>query len=231
MTRPSVVEALEAADLNDGTPALETLLGIYWKPVYQYLRVARRMSHEDAEDLTQDFFSRALERNIFSRFDGSRAGLPTFLRVCLDHFVVSAHRAATRQKRGGRLVRASLDGLTIEHEVALGWDPEVAFRREWIRGLFEESLAAVQAHCERHDKAIPMAVFQAVDIDPRGDVDRPSYQTLARRFAISVTQVTNYLAYVRRVFRRAVLDRIRAASGSDADYAAEAREVLGVEVE
>lgn len=235
-TRQSIIEALGAADPAVRTPAFDALIGAYWKPVYKYLRVARQVPHEDAEDLTQDFFGHAFDRDTLARYDSTKARFRTFLRVCLDHFVISAHRARTRQKRGGGAAAVSIDLATVESEVVrdLGmpdWDPEVYFRREWIRRLFEGALAETGDHCRAKGKEVPLEVFLAADIDPLGDADRPSYEALAKRFALPVTQVTNYLAFVRRVFRRAVLDRIRSVSGSDAEYAAEARDVLGVDVE
>ena len=44
-----------------------------------------------------------------------------------------------------------------------------------------------------------------------------------------VTQVTNYLAALRRRFRALVLDRLRELSASEAEFRAEARDVLGVD--
>lgn len=233
-TRHSLVAALGATDPAVRTPAFEILIASYWKPVYKYLRIARRLGREDAEDLTQDFFANAFDRDTLSRFDPAKAKFRTYLRVCLDHFAVSAHRAATRQKRGGGATVVSIDAAGIEADVvrdldARALDPEDYFRREWIRGLFERALAETTAQCEATGKTQQLAVFRAADIDPLGDADRPSYVELAARFAIPVTQVTNYLAWVRRVFRRAVLEQIRAVAASEAEYAAEVRDVLGIE--
>ncbi|HWS16583.1 MAG TPA: hypothetical protein VN223_01140, partial [Candidatus Elarobacter sp.] len=58
---------------------------------------------------------------------------------------------------------------------------------------------------------------------------RPSYATLAEEFQIALTDVTNYLAFARREFRRCVLSQLRDMTGSDEEFHREARSLLGVE--
>ena len=65
-TRRSVVLALGSGDAAERERAFDTLLAIYWKPLYKYLRVAWTRSPEDAEDLTQGFFARAFEKETSS---------------------------------------------------------------------------------------------------------------------------------------------------------------------
>jgi hypothetical protein len=50
---------------------------------------------------------------------------------------------------------------------------------------------------------------------------------LALEFALPVTQVTNSLAWARREFRRHVLETLRGLCGSDEEFRAEVRELLG----
>jgi RNA polymerase sigma factor (sigma-70 family) len=230
-THHSLIEALGATDPSVRLPAYDALISVYWKPVYKYLRVARRFGHEDAEDLTQDFFARAVERETLATFDPSKARFRTFLRVCLDRFAVNAIKAAHRLKRGGGRQPASLDLALVEEAIAReppggALDPEQYFRREWIRALFEGALDALARDYQARGKATQLAVFMAYDVDAP---ERPRYEDLADRYQVPVTQITNYLAAARRAFRKAVLDRLRAVSGSDAEFAAEARELLGVE--
>src|SRR5207244_11016758 len=57
------------------------------------------LDNEDAKDLTQSFFTSALEREFFQRFDPTRASFRTYLRMALERFAASDHAARTRQKR------------------------------------------------------------------------------------------------------------------------------------
>lgn len=231
-TRHSLIEALGATDPAVRTPAWDALIAVYWKPACMYLRVARRLEREDAEDLVQDFFSRAFERDTLRTFDPAKARFRTFLRVCLDRFAANHHKAATRLKRGGgvqpvELDRGDLEGL-ISRESAVAVDPEQYFRRESVRALFEGALEAVSADLRARGKETQLAIFLAYDVDTPGD-ERPRYADLAERFDLPVTQITNHLAAVRRAFRQEVLDRLRAVTGSDEEFRSEARELLGIE--
>ena len=64
-----------------------------------------------------------------------------------------------------------------------------------------------------------------------GDSDaRPSYAALAEEFSLAVTDVTNYLAFARREFRRSVLAQLRDMTGSDEEFQREAQSLLGVDL-
>ena len=100
-TRHSALTALRSSDSVERARGLETLCSVYWRPVYGYLRLHWRFPHDQAADLTQEFFAVLLEKELLQRFDPSRARLRTWLRACVDGVVSSVDRAAARQKRGG----------------------------------------------------------------------------------------------------------------------------------
>src|SRR3989442_7054857 len=96
LTRGSVVRAAGSADAETRRRAFEALVGAYWKPVYNYVRLKWGASGEDAEDLTQGFFARALEKGFFDRFDPARARFRTYLRACLVGFVANERKTLLR---------------------------------------------------------------------------------------------------------------------------------------
>src|SRR5271155_3409716 len=100
-TRWSAIVAARSTDSAERARALETVVESYWKPIYKYVRIRWNKSNEDAKDLTQEFFSRLIEKNYLGDFDPSKSRLRTFLRVCVDHFLANEAKAATRLKRGG----------------------------------------------------------------------------------------------------------------------------------
>src|SRR5512142_1778372 len=108
-TRWSALLAARSGDSQERTRALDALLAAYWKPVFKYIRLRWNRSFEDAQDLTQGFFAGLLERDLLSKYDPARARLRTFLRLAADSFVINQEKAATRQKRGGGALHASLD--------------------------------------------------------------------------------------------------------------------------
>src|SRR5437660_7821556 len=83
-TRHSALTAVREGDPEARRRALSALATAYWRPVYGYLRLHWRKPHEEAADLTQDFFAHALEKDLLARFDPERARLRTFLRACVD---------------------------------------------------------------------------------------------------------------------------------------------------
>src|SRR5262245_29808107 len=99
-THWSVVLAAGRTDEPDSHAALERLCEIYWYPLYCCVR-RKGYSPEDAQDLTQAFFSRMLAGNKMALADPERGRFRTFLLRSLENFLRSRYRDATAQKRGG----------------------------------------------------------------------------------------------------------------------------------
>jgi RNA polymerase sigma factor (sigma-70 family) len=229
-TRHSLLTSVRDADPAVRARALDRLMEIYWKPVYKYLRLKWSLRAEDAEDLTQEFFARVLQKDTFAGYDPSKAKFRTYLRVCLDRFASNAHRSSRAEKRGGGVEHA-LDFETAERELAAAGDapdPEAFFRREWVRALFELAVEDLAAACRAGGREVHFALFERYDLDRDPD-ERVTYQSLAAEFGIPATQVTNYLAFARRELRRLVLARLGAVAASPEEFRAEARDLFGVE--
>ena len=92
---------LNAADSKapSAQAALEKLCRTYWYPLYAYVRRQGR-SPEDAQDLTQEFFARILEKNSLSRADRQRGRFRTFLLTSFQNFLAHERERARAQKRG-----------------------------------------------------------------------------------------------------------------------------------
>jgi len=231
-TRLSVISLARSPDPVIRRRAHTALVSTYWKPVYRYIRLRWNATPDDAEDLTQEFFAGAIESPTFERYDAARGRFRTYLRTCIDGFVANAHKAAGRQKRGGGVEHVPLDFTTAEGEIRelpipSSQDPETLFRDEWVRHLFELAVEDTRTQCAGDDKTVHFSLFERYDLAPRDETSRLSYDDLARELGIPVTQVTNYLALARRRFRAALLERVREATGSDDEFRAEVRDLLG----
>lgn len=235
-THVSAVLRTRSEDVEVRARALETLVGSYWKPVYKYIRIKWSASTEDARDFTQGFFARAIEKGFFEKYEPSKARFRTYLRTCLDGYIANERRGARRAKRGGDVQIVSLDFETAEGELrqrALSHqtDLDEYFYREWARSLFAIAVEAFREACRASGKEVHFALFERYDLDGADDpASRPTYQDLARTFSLPVTQVTNTLAAARRDFRRIVLAKLREVTGSDEEFRAEARDLLGVDL-
>lgn len=234
LTRTSVVDDLSSVDPETRAAAYDALARSYWRPVYAYVRLCRRYGREDAQDLTQEFFARAFAKEYFERYDASKARFRTFVRTCLDRFLANHAQHAARLKRGGGLAIDAVDFARFDADLAIHArsdepDPERWFQREWIRALFAEAIERLRAHCDERDHSVAFVLFTHYDVEPEGAAPRPTYAALARDTGLKTTDVTNELAWARRAFRQIVLERLRSICASDAEFRAEARDLLGVE--
>jgi len=233
-TRCSLVRAAGSGDPAVRKQAQETLIVDYWKPVYKYVRFKWGVPNEDAKDLTQAFFARAMEKGFFDRFDPDKARFRTFVRVCVDGFVANENRAAGRLKRGGAAALLGLDFESAEGELrrqslAAGTDPDDFFRQEWLRELFALAVEELRRQCAASDKGIHFALFERYDLEGHDAPKSLTYAQLGQEFGLPATQVTNYLAFARRQFRQLVLDRLHASTGSEDEYQDELRRLFGGE--
>jgi DNA-directed RNA polymerase specialized sigma24 family protein len=228
-TRVSVIEALKSSDTGTRRAAEELMARAYWGPVVTMLGWRWKLEPADAEDLAQEFFSEALPKQWLQKFDAGKGRFRTFLRVCVDRFAANALQSATRMKRGGGAALLPLDDATA---VAASGndDPETRFRQEWVRSVFALALDALREDGRTLGKRDQVAIFEAYDVQDLPDDKRPSYRDLATAFNLPETTVTNHLAWARRAFRGHVLDVLRSLAGSDAEYRADAQELLGVRV-
>lgn len=226
-TRRSAVVAAGSDDAGERRRGFEALVGAYWKPIYKFVRLKWEYSAEDAADLTQGFFARAIEKDFFHAYDVAKGSFRTFLRTCLEGFVANERKSASRLKRGGDVTTLSLDfasaeGELFEHPPAPGASPEEMFQREWVRSLFALALDDLRSECEARGKQIQFRLFERYDLDAG-----VSYGELAGEFGLPVTTVTNHLAWARREFRGLLLGRLREITGGEEEYRADAKVLLG----
>jgi RNA polymerase sigma factor (sigma-70 family) len=215
-TQLSLLEAATHGLTND---ALERVMALYWKPVYRFIRLKFRKNNEDAKDLTQGFFTTALERDFFTRFDPAKASFRTYLRMAVERFAANQHAASNRQKRGG-----DVQFEPVKDYVATTESPEQIFDREWQRQLFALALDDLRGHCDASRKQLQFSIFDAYDLAVDED-ERPSYANLATRHGIAETAVTNHLAWARRTLRGFVNERLRGVTSGEQELRKEMRRV------
>lgn len=209
------------------------LVGAYWKPAYKHVRLKWRLEPDDAADVVQSFFVRALEKDFFTDFDPARARFRTFFRTCLDRHTANEAKASGRVKRGGEMQLLSLEFDAAEAELSEAdhgkTGPDDVFDREWRRSLFAAAVATLRAACERTGKGACFTVFERYDLC-EGD-ERPTYAELGKTLGLPSTTVTNHLAFARREFRRHVLQSLERITADTDELRDEAKTLLGIDLE
>jgi RNA polymerase sigma-70 factor (ECF subfamily) len=139
-TRWTVVLAAGQRGGPQATVALEELCRTYWYPLYAYVR-RHGHSREDAEDLTQGFFARLLEKNYLEGISSDKGKFRAFLLVALKRFLANEWDRANRQKRGGGAATLSLDwrDADLRYQIipADNLSPDKLYDRAWALTVLE----------------------------------------------------------------------------------------------
>ena len=127
--------------------ALEELCRTYWYPLYAYVR---RHGHarEEAEDLTQAFFARLLEKNYLEGITSDKGKFRAFLLVALKRFLANEWDRANRQKRGGGVRPLSLDWQDADHRYQINpvdtLSPDKLYDRAWAVTVLEQVITRLR---------------------------------------------------------------------------------------
>ena len=150
-----VLAAAGHSNSTHARDALEKLCRNYWLPIYAFVRRQGHSPH-DAQDLTQEFFTRLLERNYLAGVDREKGRFRSFLLASLKHFLANEWDKAKAQKRGGDRVLISIDAASAENSVHL--EPadvltaEKIFERRWALSLLEQVLRRLREEYTRDGK-------------------------------------------------------------------------------
>lgn len=145
-TRWTLVLTAGRSDTARAQRALSELCAAYWYPLYAFVRRRGHTAH-DAQDLTQAFFARLLEKHALADLTRERGRFRSFLLAALKNFLVDEWRKGQSAKRGGGCV-ISLDAALAEArysaEPCHDESPDRLFDRQWALSLLEGVLQKLQ---------------------------------------------------------------------------------------
>lgn len=155
-TRWTVVLSAGRQSSPESNEALSALCQTYWYPLYAYVRRQGR-TREDAQDLTQAFFAKFLERNYLVGLSSERGRFRAFLLACLKHFLANEWDKDHRLKRGGHSTHLSMDWETAEeryrYEPQDITSPDRLYDREWAVALLDRVISRLKQEYTREGKA------------------------------------------------------------------------------
>ena len=188
--------------------AMSELCQTYWWPLYTYAR--RRVGDQhQAQDLTQAFFEKLLEKNYLRDADPDRGRFRAFLLTALKRFMANEWDREIAQKRGGGKVHISLD--FEEGEQQYSREPvdtltaDQVFLRNWARTLLERVLEQLRAEFDSDGKADQFRELQAFITPLQDKIDTAE---VADRLGISETAVRVAAHRLRKRYRKLLREEI-----------------------
>jgi RNA polymerase sigma-70 factor (ECF subfamily) len=155
-THWSLVLAAAREEHRDGRLAMDSLCERYWYPLYVFVR-RRGHSAEDAQDLTQAFFTRLLDKGDVARASPARGRFRSFLLASLQNFLINEYDRARALKRGGGVPVSSIDMTDAEQrydaEPASDVSPDDQFHRKWALTLLDRALNQTRLEYERSGRS------------------------------------------------------------------------------
>jgi RNA polymerase sigma factor (sigma-70 family) len=208
--------------------ALEALCCAYWPPLYAFIR-RQGFSDVDAEDLTQEFFARLLERNDFEVVDSRKGKFRTFLLAALTHFLSNQRDRDRAAKRGGGQRLLSIEEIRAEQQHSLepahDLTPDKLFDMRWAMKVLENALSSLRREMAEDGKSAHFELLKAYLTDEPAEGD---YGQIAEKLCASRQAVAVMVFRLRQRYRELVRAEVAHTVLSPLDVDEEMRYLLGV---
>lgn len=209
-TRLSVVLAAGDTATAASRDALDILCRMYWYPLYVFIR---RQGHsvEEAQDLTQGFIARLLEKRTLREFRRDRGRFRSFLLSCVKHFLANERDLAGAWKRGGGVSTVPLELAidTAEDRYRLeprnDLTPDKIFEKQWAMEVLQRAMATLREEFVQRGK---IDQFDRLKGYLTGDVETTPYRELGCQLALSESAVKVAIHRLRHRFHHALREEI-----------------------
>lgn len=190
------------------TRSLESLCRMYWYPLYAYVR-RRGFGPEEAQDLTQAFFARLLEKDALAQVDRAKGRFRSFLLASVNHFLANEWDRSRAIKRGGRTTTFSLDEASAASryamEIPTEVTPETLYERQWALELLDRALNRLGAESLRSGR---QEEFECLSVFLSCDESDRSYAEIGSDLGLSSTAIASRVYRLRQRYRELVRDEI-----------------------
>ena len=210
----------------DADAALASLCQTYWYPLYAFVR---RLGHQpaDAQDLTQEFFARLLEKQYLRAADPERGRFRSFLLSAVKHFLSKERDRAKAHKRGGGRKVLPLDfeagesrySLEPTHEITA----EKVYERRWALTLLDQVFARLR---DEFDRAGKRNEFDRLKVYLTGGAATLSYRDVAAELGMTEGAVKVAVHRLRRRYRDLVREEIAQTVAGPEDVDEELRHLF-----
>lgn len=208
--------------------ALEKLCGAYWQPIFLFAR-RKGWGEEDAKDLTQQFFTRLLERNDFSGLNPARGKFRTFLLAAFTHFLTNEYDRVSALKRGGGQKIFSLEEFSSaelgDAAATARFSPALLFDQRWAKSIVQAALQHLKREMSTAGKEIQFDALKAYLTATAGEGD---YATAAKKLGVEVSSVPVLVHRMRQRYRELVREEVAQTVTSPVELEEEMRYLFEV---
>lgn len=227
-THWSVVLTAARSDSTRAGAALEHLCRSYWYPVYHFIRRQGHSTH-DAQDFTQEFFARLLEKSWIAYADQSRGRFRSFLLMIVKRFLAAEWHKANAQKRAGGRLCLPLPLGTAEaryaSEPADTGTPDQAFEKQWALTLLGTVVSRLRADYEQEGND---ALFDAIKPCLLGRSETQPYSEVALKLGMTEGAVKVAVHRLRLRYREKLKAEIAHTVATPGDVEPELRHLFRV---
>lgn len=226
ITRWSVVLAARQPT-PESAHALEAICRAYWYPLYAYIRRSGHSPH-DAQDLTQAFFCRLLEKRLLNFADREKGRLRAFLITSLKNFMRNEWRRAATLRRGGGQVQAQFDTAFAESRFAAdnqSLGPDETYDQQWAFTLLDLTVKRLQSEFATAGKPDEFEALKGCLMTARGEID---YAKMAFKLGGNEGAARVAVHRLRKRFREIYREEISQTLAEGADVEAELRHLAAV---
>lgn len=225
-THWSVVRAAGKTSSPHYKEALGTLCRTYWFPLYAFLRRQGHNSNQ-AEEYTQAFFARLLEKRGLRLADSKRGKFRSFLLASLKNFLADERDRARAQKRGGGRKVLSLDFENAESQYTLQpaqqLDPEKLFERSWALTVLERTMVRLQDESGSTKKR---RAFDHLKVYLTADKESIPYREVADKLKMTEGAVKVAVHRLRHRYRELLRDEIAQTVATEEQIDEEIRDLF-----
>ena len=216
---------------EDNLKALNTLIELYWKPTYYFVR-RRGYQTEIAEDIVQEFFTSWLQKKTYSKANFERGRFRTFLLSCLENFIKNKHRDENRKQRQPSKGIVSIHALrasdnNFEIPDVKNETPRAIFNRAWATEIILRVLNVLSEECKVKQKNTHYELLRRRVIDPllHGS-EEPSLKELAREFYLTEKEASNRIVTMRRACQRLLREEVKKYTNCEEEVTAEINDIF-----
>lgn len=216
---------ISARDLAspESAEALERLCQLYWSPLYAFIRKSG-FSPADAEDLTQGFFARLLQKDYIRTASREKGRFRTFLLTALKAYMANEWDRQHAQKRGGFAQVISIDQTAEETRLgnllADPRKPDDLYDRQWTLTLLQVVIGQLRSEYETSGRA---KLFEHLQNAMAGEDCAIPYAEVAMQLGLTESAVKMASYRLRSRYRELLREQVAQTVSSSEEVDSEIR--------